>query len=68
MCKGKGPDKKPFRVAKANEGIARFFQNWKKTVEHFRAKIFFNDEASLQMPGHGNRNNAKVWGPTIRRQ
>jgi hypothetical protein len=38
------------------------------TVELFGAKILFSDEATLQMLGNGNRNNAKILGPTIRRQ
>jgi hypothetical protein len=51
-----------------NEDTVMFFQNLKMKVERFRTKILFSDEATLQMPGHGNRNNAKILRPAIRRQ
>jgi hypothetical protein len=68
MCNGKGPDKQPVREAKVNKDTVMFFQNLKMTVERFRTKILFSDEATLQMPRHGNRNNAKMLRPAIRRQ
>jgi hypothetical protein len=67
MYKRKSPDKQAVREAKLNEDNVIFFQNL-KMIALFIAKILFSDEATLQMPGHGNRNNAKILRPAIRRQ
>jgi len=67
MRRGKGRDKEPVREAKVIEDTVMFFQNFKMKVERFIAKILFSDETNLQIPGHDNRNNAKILRPAIRR-